>query len=47
MTTAWSAVRRPRIIEDTALSCIVQELGNEVGRSNGQREVSKTESNVE
>ncbi len=35
LNIAWSAGGRPRDIEETALSCIVQELGNEVERTYG------------
>ena len=39
LNTAWST-GRPRIIEETAISSIVQQLSSDVGRTYGQKEVN-------
>ena len=39
LRTAWST-GRPRILEETAISSIVQQLSSDVGRTYGQKEVN-------
>ena len=39
LNTAWST-GRPRILEETAISSIVQQLSSDVGRTYGQKEVN-------
>ena len=40
LNTAWSTGGRPRVLEDTAISSIVQRLSNDVGRTYGRKEVN-------
>ena len=39
LNTAWST-GRPRILEETAISSIVQQLSSDVGRTYGRKEVN-------
>ena len=39
LNTEWSAGGRPRVIEETGLSSVVQEWSNEVGRTYGRKEL--------
>ena len=40
LNTTWSTCGRPRVLDDTAISSIVQRLSNDVGRTYGQKEVN-------
>jgi len=40
LNSAWSVGGRPRVLEDTAISSIVQRLSNDVGRTYGRKEVN-------
>jgi hypothetical protein len=40
LNTAWSVSGRPRVPEGTAISSIVQQLSNAIGRTYGQNEVN-------